>query len=96
MLNYVSANVYCLSQPLGQEKVDFLNDVKSFDVPIYLFMGKHDYNTVYALAKEWFDLLEAPSKKFFAFDKSGHTPQWEEADKFNSLFAQEVLDVALK
>lgn len=91
MLNYISANVYCLSQPLGQEKVDFLNDVKNLDVPVYLFMGKYDYNTVYELAKEWFDNLEVPHKEFFTFEKSGHTPQWEESEKFNWLFKEYVI-----
>lgn len=95
MLNYVKANVYCLSQPIGQEKVDFFKDVKSLDVPVYLFMGKFDYNTVHDLAKEWLDGLEAPYKKFISFDKSGHTPQWEESEKFNSIFAKEVLRTAL-
>lgn len=95
MLRYVKANVYCLSQPVGQEKVDFLNDVNSLDVPVYLFMGKFDFNTVYDLAKEWFDKLEAPHKKFITFDKSGHTPQWEESEKFNFIFAKEVLGVEL-
>lgn len=93
MLKYVSANEYCLSQPLGQEKVDFLNEVKSLNVPIYLFMGKYDYNTVSELAREWFDNLDAPHKEFFEFEKSGHTPQWEEAEKFNDLFKRYVLKV---
>ncbi len=92
MLNYVRANVYCLSQPIGQEKVDFMNEVKEIDVPVYLFMGKFDYNTVYDLAKEWFDQLKAPYKKFITFDKSGHTPQWEEADKWNFKFVSEVIN----
>lgn len=93
MLKYVPANEYCLSQPLGQEKVDFLNDVKSLDVPVYLFMGKYDYNTVCELAKEWLDNLDAPHKEFFEFEKSGHTPQWEESEKFNKLFSEYVLKV---
>lgn len=38
MLNYVSANEYCLSQPLGQEKVDFLNEVRDLDIPVFLKM----------------------------------------------------------
>ena len=96
MLNYVSANVYCLSQPLGQEKVNFMEEAKELAVPVYLFMGKSDYNTVHDLAKAWFELLKAPSKKFISFDKSGHTPQWEEPEKFNQTFAKEVLGADLK
>ncbi len=91
MLNYVKANVYCLSQPLGQEKVNFMHEVTELKVPVFLFMGRHDYNTVYDLAKEWFDRLQAPYKKFITFEKSGHTPQWEESEKWNRCFEKEVL-----
>ena len=93
MLKYVSANEWCLSQPLGQEKVDFLNEVKELAVPVYLFMGKYDYNTVSGLAREWLENLKAPYKEFFEFEKSGHTPQWEESEKFNELFVKQVLKV---
>lgn len=92
MLNYVRANEYCLSQPIGQEKVDFIRDVKSLDVPVYLFMGISDYNTVSALAKDWLEQLDAPFKKFYLFEKSGHTPQWEEAEKFNHIFIKDILN----
>jgi len=91
MLNYVKANVYCLSQPLGQEKVDFMREVTQLEVPVFLFMGKYDYNTVYDLAKAWFEKLQAPYKKFITFEKSGHTPQWEESEKWNLCFETEVL-----
>lgn len=91
MLKYVIANEWCLSQPLGQEKVDFLNEVKELAVPVYLFMGKYDYNTVSELAREWLKNLEAPHKEFYEFEKSGHTPQWEEAERFNELFVKQVL-----
>lgn len=92
MLNYVSANEYCLSQSLGQEKVDFLNEVKKLDIPIFLTMGKYDYNTVSSLAEQWLDQLDAPYKKFYLFEKSGHTPQWEESEKWNKLFVDEILE----
>lgn len=58
-------------------------------------MGKLDYNTVHDLAKKWLDGLKASYKKFISFDKSGHTPQWEESKKFNSIFAKEVLRTEL-
>lgn len=94
MLNYVSANEYCLSQPLGQEKVDFLTEVKKLNIPIFITMGKYDYNTVSSLAEQWLEQLDAPYKKFYLFEKSGHTPQWEESEKWNKLFVDETLEFA--
>lgn len=91
MLNYVSANTYCLSQPIGHEKVDFLKEVKKLDVPVFITMGKYDYNTVSSLAEQWLNQLDAPYKKFYLFEKSGHTPQWEESEKWNELFVEEIL-----
>lgn len=43
------------------------------------------------MTKAWFEQLQAPYKKFITFEKSGHTPQWEEAEKWNRLFEKEVL-----
>lgn len=93
MANYLIANSYCLSQPIGKEKVDFIRDVKELKVPVYMFMGKSDRNTVYSLAAEWFEQLRAPYKKFYAFEKSAHAPQWEEPDKWNKIFKEEILGI---
>ncbi len=91
MLTYSIANSYCYSSPLGKEKVNFMKEAKELKVPVYLFMGNSDYNTVHTLAKEWFDALKAPYKKYIVFEKSAHQPQWEEPEKFNSEFIKEVL-----
>ncbi|WP_138991454.1 hypothetical protein [Larkinella sp. C7] len=36
------------------------------------------------LAKQYYDRLKAPRKAFILFEKSGHDPAWEEAQRFNS------------
>ena len=42
------------------------------------FAGRHDLTTPPQLAEEWFDRLNAPSKRFFWFDKSAHYVVTEE------------------
>jgi pimeloyl-ACP methyl ester carboxylesterase len=68
-----------------QMAVNFIKTVPKLDVPIYLFMGKTDYNTSVDLAQEYFEKVEAPKgKKFITFERSGHSPFLEEYDAFVS------------
>ena len=54
----------------------------TFQVPIYITQGKWDYQVSHALAKEWFDKIEAPEKAFFTFENSAHGTIMEEPEKF--------------
>jgi len=54
----------------------------SFQVPIHITHGKYDYQVSYVLAREYFEKIEAPHKSFFTFDKSAHSPNCEEPEKF--------------
>lgn len=56
-----------------------------FEIPFYVFHGKHDYQVSYALAKKYLDALQAPRKGFFAFENSAHSPNMEEPKKFISI-----------
>ncbi len=68
----------------------FLETVPSLSVPVFITQGRHDYNTPFAIAKEWFDKLDAPEKQWFWFENSAHSPVFEEADKWNEIIAQKV------
>jgi len=93
MLNYMRGNMHCLNSPMGREQMNdsFLDIANELRVPVYLFMGRHDYNTPFALAEEWFNALCAPYKQLIWFEQSGHEPQWEEPEAWNSAFARWVL-----
>ena len=43
------------------------------------------------MAREWFDLLQAPSKQWITFDNSGHRPLFEEPDRFFEVMTGTVL-----
>jgi Predicted hydrolases or acyltransferases (alpha/beta hydrolase superfamily) len=53
-----------------------------FQVPIYITQGKYDYQVSHALAREWFEKIEAPDKAFFTFEHSAHGTIIEEPEKF--------------
>jgi pimeloyl-ACP methyl ester carboxylesterase len=54
----------------------------SIDIPVYFIQGKYDYITSYALAQEYLNKIEAPTKAFFTFENSAHAPFLEEPEKF--------------
>jgi len=53
-------------------------------IPIYFFLGRHDYNTPSILAAEYFNNLRAPKKELVWFEYSAHFPFWEEPGKFSA------------
>jgi len=94
-LNFMKGNRHCHNSPMGKERVNFIEEARELDIPVYLFMGRHDYNTPFVLAEEWYDILRAPYKQFIWFEKSGHSPQYEEPEAWNSAFARYVLKTEL-
>ena len=54
------------------------NDLHKVDVPVFLFMGRHDYTTPPEIAANWIGKLDAPRKKLVYFEHSAHLPMVEE------------------
>ncbi|TCC08504.1 alpha/beta fold hydrolase [Kribbella soli] len=61
---------------------DFRVDVPRLGVPVYLVEGSHEAAGRETLAREWFNLISAPSKKYVVFESSGHTPPFDEPGRF--------------
>lgn len=68
-----------------------LTGMKDLKIPIYFLQGKYDYLTNSSVAKEYFDLLNAPKKTFIEFDKSAHFVPFEESEKFNKILINRIL-----
>ncbi len=71
--------------------VDLPVQAPRLEVPVYFFIGRHDYNTPFALVEEYYDLLEAPSKSLIWFENSAHMPNLEEPDRFQDVLINTVL-----
>jgi pimeloyl-ACP methyl ester carboxylesterase len=74
----------------GKEVLNYMNSVRLdisiytiFEIPMYFIAGKYDYNTPSALVEEYFKTIVAPTKKYFRFEHSGHSPHWEESQRFH-------------
>jgi pimeloyl-ACP methyl ester carboxylesterase len=70
---------------------DLHRTARTFDIPVHLFIGRHDQTTPAELAVEYFDAIDAPTKQLHWFDHSAHLPPFEEPAKFNSLLVNAVL-----
>ncbi|MCL1702746.1 alpha/beta hydrolase [Lysinibacillus sp. Bpr_S20] len=77
------------SQELKKEIIltNFFDSVKSIDIPVYFIQGKYDKQTNYELAKQYFELLDAPNgKEFITLEHSAHYPNTLDAALMNDTF----------
>ena len=72
------------STHMTRDMVDgpLMDSVTTFEMPVYFIMGAHDMVTPVSLAREYFDLVESPSKHWIDFDSSAHFPFFEEPERF--------------
>lgn len=64
-------------------------DVTSFSVPVVLIEGRYDYHVSSKLAEEYFRSIVS-EKRFYWFERSGHFPQWSEAERFTEVLGIDV------
>jgi pimeloyl-ACP methyl ester carboxylesterase len=78
--------------------VDFINDPEytSFEVPIFIFQGEHDWQTPTSLVKPWFAKVEAPYKEYIAFEDSAHYVLPEEPGKYIHTLVSRVRPFAVE
>jgi pimeloyl-ACP methyl ester carboxylesterase len=71
-------------------KTNLFKAIPSQKIPVYILQGTSDYETSYVVAKEYFESLQAPVKRFFPFENSAHSPIFEEPEKFLSILKEIV------
>ncbi len=71
---------------------DLNTKVKKVDLPIYFFHGKYDYTVSYKGALSYFMRIKAPTKGFYTFKKSAHSPMFEEPEKMQEILCKDVLN----
>ena len=93
----LSAPEYTLRDAMNVKKgADLLNHKMKYDVvpgllegeilrvsvPVFFFLGRHDFNTPSRLAAEYLARLDTPLKGLVWFEHSAHFPFFEESDLF--------------
>jgi pimeloyl-ACP methyl ester carboxylesterase len=70
---------------LGRVLPEFLNvdykNITIFPIPIFMFMGRHDYTTPSEPTESWLMKVNAPFKKGIWFENSAHLIPFEEPGK---------------
>ena len=61
-------------------QVDF-SRVKTFPIPVVMFLGRHDYTTPTQPTVDWLAQVKAPIKQAVWFEHSAHMVPWEEPGK---------------
>ncbi|PQJ27013.1 hypothetical protein BSZ35_18775 [Salinibacter sp. 10B] len=74
------------------EDLDLTTQAAEVEVPVYFFVGRHDVNAMTTLVEKYYAVLEAPRKEIVWFEKSGHTPLYEEPRKWVEMVRSRLLE----
>jgi pimeloyl-ACP methyl ester carboxylesterase len=74
-------NIFTLWRVLPEFLTVDFKQIKTFPIPVYMFMGRHDYTTPSAPVDEWLRAVKAPAKKAIWFENSAHLIPFEEPGK---------------
>lgn len=85
------ADMFSIVYPQLQD-IDFRRSATRLDLPVYVLEGRHELSARRLPAVDWFDRLQAPSKRLIWFERSGHNPQFEEATRYTDLMTGTVLE----
>lgn len=76
-----AATDFSVNALLSEALTTDFNDLRSVSCPVLLFLGRHDINVSSTVAAEWFEQLQAPSKRLVWFENSAHEVMNEEPGK---------------
>jgi pimeloyl-ACP methyl ester carboxylesterase len=92
-LNLWHGKVSALNEPLKTAYLttDLTTTVTALDIPVYFLHGRYDYTVSYSLAKQYLVALSAPVKGFYTFDRSAHSPVYEQPNLARTILRDDVL-----
>lgn len=83
MIRFIKGSQFSIKHMWAEICDISLEEVTQLQIPVFLCMGRHDYNTPFELAEAFFNNLKAPLKTWEWFEESAHCPNFEEPEKFN-------------
>jgi pimeloyl-ACP methyl ester carboxylesterase len=75
-------SLFSLEHLLGVVERTNFDAVTSIKCPLFLFQGRHDYETSYSVASQWFERVEAPQKGRVTFLNSSHMGMLEQPGEY--------------
>jgi pimeloyl-ACP methyl ester carboxylesterase len=92
-IRYAKCNMFSLRNMWDDlVKVNLAEDVPEIEIPVYFCVGSHDYNTPGKVSYPYYEKLQAPEKKFIWFERSAHSPCFEEPQRFNQVMQKVVAE----
>jgi pimeloyl-ACP methyl ester carboxylesterase len=76
--------------------IDLLSEIHEFKIPVYFFLGRHDYNTPTALVEEWVNQLKAPHIETVWFENAGHSLDIDVPEEFQEKLVKKLLPLLNK
>jgi proline iminopeptidase len=65
--------------------------VKQLDVPVYILDGAAELSARRDLTHEWFNALQAPTKRMFTLENAAHSVAFEQFEQFGTIMRKTVL-----
>lgn len=72
------------------QDIDLRRSATELEVPVYLMVGDHELAARVDPAREWFELLDAPDKRWYQLPDSGHSVAFEQADELNRILLEDA------
>jgi proline iminopeptidase len=83
-------DVFTVMYPQLQE-IDFRKDVTRLEVPVYMLDGQAELSARRDLALEWFEMLEAPIKRMYAFENAAHSVAFEQFEALHRIMTDTIV-----
>lgn len=86
LFRYFKSSAFCAGNMIYDpdfNHINFFTQIPEVKIPVFFISGSYDYNTPWVLVEKYTNELKAPRKEFIKFENSGHSPIFEEPERFN-------------
>ena len=70
---------------------DLATRLTDFALPVYFFVGRYDYTANPKLSRAYFEVIDAPVKRFYVFENSAHSPLFEEPARATQILLDDIM-----
>lgn len=85
-VRYLRAEAFTLAHLYDElARVDLFAEVREIEVPVWFVHGRHDQQVPLAVARDYAAALSAPEVRLVVFDRSAHSPLFEQPARFHRL-----------
>lgn len=70
--------------------INLMEQVSVVEIPVYFLTGRYDYVAPFELVEAFYNQLEAPCKELIWFERSAHSPHFEEPELFTQVLTKKL------